>query len=77
MALLEGGESWSTSALACATGSSQRSVQRALRELEETAAVRSIGRRPFPPLARAVAWRIRDNIVTPGFAGGGLVLGHE
>jgi len=43
VALLEGGESWSTSALACALGSSQRSVQRALRQLEETAAVRAIG----------------------------------
>jgi DNA-binding transcriptional ArsR family regulator len=44
LALLEGGESWSTSALACALGSSQRTVQRALRELEETAAVRAVGR---------------------------------
>jgi len=43
LALLEGGESWSTSALACALGSSQRTVQRALRELEETAAVRAVG----------------------------------
>jgi DNA-binding transcriptional ArsR family regulator len=44
LALLEGGESWSTSALACALGSSQRTVQRALRQLEEAAAVRSVGR---------------------------------
>ena len=44
LALLEGGESWSTSALARALGSSQRSVQRALRELEEAAAVRAVGR---------------------------------
>jgi DNA-binding transcriptional ArsR family regulator len=44
VALLEGGESWSTSALACALGSSQRTVQRALRELEEAAAVRTVGR---------------------------------
>jgi DNA-binding transcriptional ArsR family regulator len=43
LALLESGESWSTSALACALGSSQRTVQRALRELEETAAVRAVG----------------------------------
>jgi DNA-binding transcriptional ArsR family regulator len=43
-ALLEGGESWSTSALACALGSSQRTVQRALRQLEEAAAVRAVGR---------------------------------
>jgi hypothetical protein len=44
LALLESGESWSTSALARALGSSQRTVQRALRQLEETAAVRAIGR---------------------------------
>ncbi|MEW6306641.1 MAG: helix-turn-helix domain-containing protein [Verrucomicrobiota bacterium] len=44
LALLEGGEPWSTSALACALGSSQRTVQRALRQLEEAAAVRSVGR---------------------------------
>jgi DNA-binding transcriptional ArsR family regulator len=44
LALLEGGESWSTSSIAKALGSSQRTVQRALRELEETAMVRAIGR---------------------------------
>jgi DNA-binding transcriptional ArsR family regulator len=44
LALLEGGESWSTSALARALGSSQRTVQRALRQLEEAAAVRTVGR---------------------------------
>jgi hypothetical protein len=44
LALLEGGEPWSTSALACALGGSQRTVQRALRELEESAAVRGVGR---------------------------------
>jgi DNA-binding transcriptional ArsR family regulator len=44
LALLEGGEPWSTSALASALGSSQRTVQRALRQLEEAAAVRAVGR---------------------------------
>ena len=44
VALLEGGESWSTSALASALASSQRTVQRALRQLEEAAAVRAVGR---------------------------------
>jgi DNA-binding transcriptional ArsR family regulator len=44
LALLEGGESWSTSALARALGSSQRTLQRALRQLEEAAAVRAVGR---------------------------------
>ncbi len=43
-ALLESGESWTTSALALALGSSQRTVQRTLRQLEEAGAVRSIGR---------------------------------
>ena len=43
LALLEGGEPWSTSGLATALGSSQRTVQRALRELEEAAAVRAVG----------------------------------
>lgn len=44
LALLGGGASWSTSALASALGASQRSVQRALRELEEAKAVGSVGR---------------------------------
>jgi DNA-binding transcriptional ArsR family regulator len=44
LALLEGGESWSTSALASALGSSQRTVQRALRQLEDAAGVRAVGR---------------------------------
>jgi DNA-binding transcriptional ArsR family regulator len=43
LALLEGGESWSTSALACATGTSQRTVQRELRRLEEAGSVRAVG----------------------------------
>lgn len=43
LALLEDGESWSTSALACALGSSQRTVQRMLSQLEEGAAVRHVG----------------------------------
>jgi hypothetical protein len=43
LALLDGGEAWSTSDLAHALGTSQRTVQRALRELEETAAVRAAG----------------------------------
>lgn len=44
LALLEGGESWTTSALACALGSSQRTVQRALRQLQAAGAVRTAGR---------------------------------
>ncbi|MDM0112742.1 helix-turn-helix domain-containing protein [Variovorax sp. J22R133] len=50
LALLADGAAWSTSALALALGASQRTVQRALVELEAGARVRSIGR------ARAQRW---------------------
>jgi hypothetical protein len=50
LALLADGAAWSTSALALAVGASQRTVQRALIELEAAARVRSIGR------ARAKRW---------------------
>ena len=50
LALLADGAAWSTSALALALGASQRTVQRALVELEAAARVRSIGR------ARARRW---------------------
>src|SRR5471030_284234 len=44
VALLSDGEAWSTSALALALGGSQRTVQRALAELEAGGRVRAIGR---------------------------------
>jgi DNA-binding transcriptional ArsR family regulator len=44
LALLADGEAWSTSALGLALGSSQRTVQRALVELEEAGQVRALGR---------------------------------
>jgi hypothetical protein len=50
VALLADGAAWSTSALALALGASQRTVQRALVELEAGGRVRSIGR------ARARRW---------------------
>ncbi len=50
LALLADGAAWSTSALALALGDSQRTVQRALVELEADGRVRSIGR------ARAQRW---------------------
>jgi hypothetical protein len=55
-ALLSDGAAWSTSALALALGDSQRTVQRALVELESAGRVRSIGRTRAqrwlaPPLA--------------------------
>ncbi|HJV68771.1 helix-turn-helix domain-containing protein [Ideonella sp.] len=50
LALLADGAAWSTSALALALGASQRTVQRALVELEAEGRARSIGR------ARAQRW---------------------
>jgi hypothetical protein len=50
LALLADGAAWSTSALALALGASQRTVQRALVELEADGRARSIGR------ARAQRW---------------------
>jgi tetratricopeptide (TPR) repeat protein len=44
VALLSDGQGWSSSALALALGASQRSVQRALAELEAAGKVRSLGR---------------------------------
>lgn len=44
VALLSDGAAWSSSALALAAGASQRSVQRALSELESAGRIRSIGR---------------------------------
>jgi len=43
LALLSDGEAWSTSALALALGSSQRTVQRALQSLQEAGQVRALG----------------------------------
>jgi len=50
LALLADGAAWSTSALALALGTSQRTVQRALVELESAGHVRAVGR------ARAQRW---------------------
>jgi hypothetical protein len=50
VALLSDGSAWSTSALALALDASQRTIQRALVELEDAGRVRSIGR------ARARRW---------------------
>ena len=62
LALLADGVAWSTSALALALGDSQRTVQRALVELEADGRVRSMGR------ARAQRW------LTPALAGFTTVL---
>jgi DNA-binding transcriptional ArsR family regulator len=50
VALLSDGAPWSTSALALALGASQRTVQRALAELQAAGGVRAIGN------ARARRW---------------------
>ena len=65
LALLSDGAAWSTSALALALGDSQRTVQRALAELEAAGRVRSIGPRARAALAGAAAGRIHDDLVTP------------
>src|SRR2546428_1956443 len=62
VALLSDGAAWSTSALALALGDSQRTVQRALVELEAAGRVRSIGR------ARAQRW------LSPALAGFTTIL---
>ena len=62
LALLADGAAWSTSALALALGASQRTVQRALVELEAAGRVRSIGR------ARAQRW------LSPSLAGFTTIL---
>jgi hypothetical protein len=50
LALLADGAAWSTSALALALDASQRTVQRALADLESRSQVRAVGR------ARARRW---------------------
>jgi DNA-binding transcriptional ArsR family regulator len=61
-ALLADGAAWSTSALALALGESQRTVQRALADLEAAGKVRSIDR------ARSQRW------VAPPLAGFTTIL---
>ena len=65
LALLADGESWSSSALALALGTSQRTVQRALDSLgggRQGAVVRSRASAPLDDPARA---GIHDDVVTP------------
>ncbi|MGQ3116760.1 MAG: helix-turn-helix domain-containing protein [Hydrogenophaga sp.] len=62
LALLADGAAWSTSALALALGASQRTVQRALAELEAGGRVRAIGQ------ARARRW------LAPSLAGFATIL---
>jgi hypothetical protein len=71
VALLADGAAWSTSALALALGASQRTVQRALVELEATGRVRSIGRARAqrwlaPPLAGFTTILLLPTALAPG-----------
>lgn len=59
LALLAGGEAWASSALAMALGKSQRSLQRALRELEQAGRIHPLGK------GRSQKWVAPAN---PGFA---------
>jgi hypothetical protein len=68
LALLRGGESWSTSALAGAIGSSQRTVQRALSALHEEGRVEVSGR------GRSQRWVARP---PQGFATALLLVTHS
>jgi hypothetical protein len=59
LALLRGGETWSTSALAAAVGASRRTVQRALLSLRESGRAEAMGK------GRALRWVAATS---PGFA---------
>ncbi|MCC2675990.1 MAG: malic enzyme [Ramlibacter sp.] len=71
LALLSDGAAWSTSALALALGASQRTVQRALVELESQGRVRSIGRARVqrwlaPPLGGFTTILLLPAALSPG-----------
>ena len=77
LALLADGESWSSSALGLALGTSQRTVQRALDELAARRQSAVFRARPRAALADAAAARIHDGLVTPHCAGVGLASPHD
>jgi DNA-binding transcriptional ArsR family regulator len=71
LALISDGEAWSTSALALALGSSQRTVQRALRALEEAGQVRSLGRGRSQRWLAAPVAGFATTLLLPGSEGFG------
>jgi len=71
LALLADGEGWSTSALGLALGSSQRTVQRALRMLEEARQVRSVGRGRSQRWLAAPVAGFATTLLLPGSEGFG------
>jgi hypothetical protein len=71
LALLADGEAWSTSALALALASSQRTVQRALRALEEAGQVRTLGRGRSQRWVTAPVAEFATSLLLPVSAGFG------
>ena len=71
LALLADGEGWSTSVLGLALGSSQRTVQRALRMLEEARQVRSVGRGRSQRWLAAPVAGFATTLLLPGSEGFG------
>jgi hypothetical protein len=71
VALLADGAAWSTSALGAALGASQRTVQRALAELQAQGRVRAVGRARAqrwlaPPLAGFTTILLLPSALPPG-----------
>jgi hypothetical protein len=71
LALLADGEAWSTSALALALGSSQRTAQRALVALEEAGQVRALGRGRSQRWLSAPVAGFATTLLLPGSGGFG------
>ena len=71
LALLADGEAWSTSALALALGSSQRTVQRGLRALEEAGQVHSLSRGRSQRWLAAPVSGFATTLLLPGSEGFG------
>jgi hypothetical protein len=71
LALLADGEAWSTSALALALGSSQRTVQRALASLVDAGQVRALGRGRSQRWLSAPVAGFTTSLLLPVFGGFG------
>jgi len=69
LALLADGEAWSTSALGLALGTSQRSVQRALADLEEAGQARALGRGRSRRWISAPVGGFATTLLLPGSGG--------
>jgi tetratricopeptide (TPR) repeat protein len=69
LALMADGEAWSTSALALALGASQRTVQRALDELESSGRVRALGQGRARRWLTAPIGGFATTLLLPAFSG--------